>query len=380
MKIEVKGSYLERFFNICAHNEIKLWAVIRRDIDLVELKLSLSDYKRLLSIVEKTKCRVKLIDKKGIPFCLFTIRKRYALVAGFAVLGLVFYVLTSFLFEINITGTENTALVHKALKDNGIKIGTKLSEINANYIQNEIILNYEEFLWIAINLKGNVANVEVLEREKMPIIVEKDTACDIIANKSGIIDSIDVLSGEKMVYTGQTFTAGDVLVSSEMIGYPQIDDPQIRLVHSLADIKATVWYDTQVNIQSEIYTKNYTGRSKTHYSIIFGKKVVNLYKNTSISYPFYDKIVDIKKIVLSDSVTIPIYLKVEKYIEYEPEISVINPEKASEIMSNNLKINLYSHIDGDIIDTDFSTTVADKIITLTAKIETLEKVGIKVPR
>lgn len=380
IKISVKGAYLERFFNICAHNEIALWDIKRRDIDYVELCLHNADYKRLLCIIDRTKCSTKIIDKKGVPFLMFNMRKRYAFVGGFALLCVVLHVLTSYLFAINISGTDNTALVYKALKENDIKIGTKLSSIDAVFTQNEIIRDFDEFLWIAINLKGNMANIEVLEREDMPDIIDKNTPCDIIADKSGIVDSIDVLSGEKMVISGQTFTAGDVLVSSEIIGLPQFEDPEIRLVHSIADVRATVWYDTDRVLQREIYSKKYTGRSQNKVSIIFGKKAINLYKNTSISYPFYDKIVSIEKFELSDSVTVPVYIKTEKYIEYEPEIVLIDPETAGEIMSANTKKSLYNHIIGDIIDTSFNTEFDEKTVTLTSNIQTLEKVGISVPR
>ena len=377
LQISVTGSYLERFFNLCSTNNIKIWNINRIDFSEIHLSISVSDYKKLKKIIDKSKCSVNILTKFGLPFTFLKFKKRYALILGCLICIVMQYALTNYLFAINITGTENTALVYDALAENGIKIGQKISDIEEKFAQNSIIKQNEEFLWMSINIKGNMATVEVLERSPLPEIVAKDIPCDIIAEKTGLIDSIDVLSGEKMVDVGHTFLAGDILVSSEPKSFPQLEDISPRYVHSIANIKATIWYDLTRVLSNEINVKQYTGKETTKYSVVFGEKEINLYKSTRNPYPFYDKIIDTKKLTLSPSVTIPIYIKTETYIEYTPLKSEISSETGYDLIESNLMLNINDHIDGDIINTQIATSADNNTICVKIALQTLENIGIK---
>lgn len=380
LKISVTGAYLERFFNLCAQNNIGVWNISKKGLDEVHLNILTEDYARLQKIISNSKCSSKIIKKSGLPYVLSKIKTRYALILGFFAVFATYYVLTNYLFAIEITGTDKTAMIYDALEQNNIKIGTKLSEIDATSAKNNIILENDEILWMAINLKGNMATVEVYERDETPEIVAKDVACDIVADKTGLIDTIEVLAGEKVVDVGHTFLEGDVLVSSEVVNYPQVEDITQRYVHSIANIKASIWYKLTRILPSEIYTKDYTGEQITNYSLIFGKKAINLYKSTSNDYAFYDKIVSVSKITLSASVTIPIYLKAEQYIEYEPNLATINSDVAFTLLEQNLLKSLNEHIDGDIIKTTQTNTDQNNIISINMDIETLENIGVEKER
>ncbi|MFI3116097.1 MAG: sporulation protein YqfD [Clostridia bacterium] len=377
LKISVKGSYIERFFNVCAKNDIAIWNIKKIDIDEVQVNILLEDYTKLREFIPKTKCEIFIISKKGMPYVMSKLRYRYAFISGFFMCFITYYILTNYLFAIEIVGTEKTSMIYDMLEENDITIGTKISTINVTQAKNNIILHNDEILWLAINIKGNMATVNVFEREETPTIVEKDVPCDIIADKTGLIDSIEVLYGEKIVDVGQTFLKGDVLVSSEVVNYPQIEEIEQRYVHSIANIKASVWYNITRYLPSEIYLKNYTGREYSDYTLVFGKKAINLIENTRNSYAFYDKIVYTQKITLSKSVTVPVYLKVETYTEYTPETYKITEQTAFEILENSIKNKLQENIDGSIITEKNTESVTDNLISLNMYIQTLENIGIE---
>ena len=380
LKISVTGSYMERFFNLCAMNNINIWNISRVDLGEIHLNILVGDYRRLRKIIDNSKCSSKIISKNGLPSAILKVKKRYALILGFFVCFLVQYMLTNYLFDINITGTENTAVIYDMLCENDIKIGSKISDIDVKMAQNDIMAQNEDLLWISINLKGNMANVEVSKRYPLPEIIPKDIPCDIVAEKTGMIDSIDVLAGQKIIDVGHTFIVGDVLVSAEPQSFPQVVDISPRLVHSIANIKATIWYDLNRVLPKEISVKNYTGREKTRYTIIFGKKAINLFKNTGNPYTFYDKIVDTNKIKLSSSVTIPIYLKTERYIEYTNEVALITDELGFNLLESNLLDTISRNINGDIINTQIVKNSNDKTISVDISLETLEDIGVKQQR
>lgn len=378
--ISVSGSYLERFFNLCANNNISIWNISKKGLDVIELNILVDDYKKLNSIISHSKCKARVIKKSGLPFILSKIKTRYALVAGFFACFATYYILTTYLFSINIVGTDKTAMIYKALEENDIKIGTKVSSIDPVAVRNNIILQNDEILWMAINLKGNMATIEVYERKATPQIVSKDQPCDIIAEKTGLIDTIEVLAGEKVVDVGNTFLEGDVLVSCEIINYPQVLDIKQRYVHSIANIKASIWYNITRILPSNVYIKNYTGNEKTYYTIIFDKNAINLSQNTRNPYTFYDKIVETKKITLSPSVTIPVYLKTETYIEYTQETQKIESNSAYDLLEKNLLNSLQEDIDGNIIKKDKTVNDENDIISVYMKIETLENIGVEKER
>ncbi|MFI3225927.1 MAG: sporulation protein YqfD [Clostridia bacterium] len=380
LKISVTGAYLERFFNLCALNNISVWNISKHGLDEVHLNILIEDYTRLQKIISNAKCSSSVIKKSGLPYVLSKIKTRYALILGFFAVFATYFVLTNYLFAIEVIGTDKTAMIYDALEQNNIKIGTKLSEINANEVRNNIILDNDEILWMAINLKGNMATVEVYERDETPEIISKDVACDIIADKTGLIDTIEVLAGEKVVDVGHTFLEGDILVSSEVVNYPQVEDITQRYVHSIANIKASIWYHITRILPSEIYSKDYTGAQIKNYSLIFGKKAINLFKSTSNEYAFYDKIISVRKITLSPSVTIPIYLKTEQYIEYEPQLANINSDVGFSMLEQNLLKSLNEHIDGDIVKNSQIYNDENNIISIQMDIETLENIGVEKER
>ena len=51
----------------------------------------------------------------------------------------------------------------------------------------------------------------------MPLELEQNTPCDIIASKDGVIEEIILLRGEALVEPGQTVSAGDVLITGRVV-------------------------------------------------------------------------------------------------------------------------------------------------------------------
>lgn len=380
LKIKITGSYIERFFNICSKNDITLWNIKQIDLDEIHCNILIRDYKKLVKIINNTKCSANVLQKKGFMHILNRSKTRYVLFLGIVLTFCFYYVLTSFIWQINIEGTDKTALVFEAIENQGITIGTKTSDINMKQSQNNILTEYEEFLWLSLNVKGNSLNISVEERDDTPKVVDKNSPCDIVAEKSGQILSIDVLMGEKAIEVGETFTYGDLLVSSEMLTYSTSEDAQNRFVHSIANIKAKIWYNFESILVRNINQKVYTGNQIKKYYLVFLNNAINLHKNSSNPYMFYDKIIETKEVSLSDTVDIPVKLVIETYIEYEIIPSLLNEDYGVNLLSQNLQGDILKNIDGDILQTINEQTVEDEYIKIISEVTTLENIGIKIER
>ena len=93
--IRVRGAELERFLNLCAREHITLLRPERIDIDEMRAMISLQDFYRLAQVKKRTRCRVHIVKRRGLPFFFQKLRKRYALWAGLLLMCLVCYELST---------------------------------------------------------------------------------------------------------------------------------------------------------------------------------------------------------------------------------------------------------------------------------------------
>ena len=76
VRVEIEGFFIEKFINICTYRNIKLNNVKRLNGCVLEAQVSINDFRKLRDVCKKTKCRLKILDKKGVPFFLYRYRKR----------------------------------------------------------------------------------------------------------------------------------------------------------------------------------------------------------------------------------------------------------------------------------------------------------------
>ena len=74
VNIKVESYFLERFINICISKKIFLWNIKRKKSSLLYTSISIKDYKKLKQIAKKTKSRIKIESKEGLPFVLHRYR------------------------------------------------------------------------------------------------------------------------------------------------------------------------------------------------------------------------------------------------------------------------------------------------------------------
>ena len=76
INIKVEGFFIERFINNCINNKIFLWSIKRSSSTLMSANVSIKEFKKIRVIAKKTKCKVNINFKKGLPIILHKYRKR----------------------------------------------------------------------------------------------------------------------------------------------------------------------------------------------------------------------------------------------------------------------------------------------------------------
>ncbi len=214
VNIKVESYFLERFINICISKKIFLWNIKREKSTIMYANISIRDYKKLREIAKKTKSRIKIESKKGIPLFFHKYRKRKIFIMLFALVCITLMVTSNFIWNIEVNGNNKITKeeIIEALNENGLRIGINKNKVDTNLIINKVRLQKAEIAWIGINLKGTNAIIEIKEADKAPEIIDENEYCNIISNKSASILKINVQNGTANVKVGDIVKPGDILV------------------------------------------------------------------------------------------------------------------------------------------------------------------------
>mgnify|MGYP000994537794 CR=1 FL=1 len=332
--INVEGYFLEKFINICTHRNIRLWNVKWQKNNMVTMKLCIGDFKQIRPVVKKTRCRVHIIKRKGIPFILNRYKSRKAFVIGFVICVIAFFLISSFIWDITITGNKNvpTEFILEQLKENGVKPGALKYGINTDDVVENMMLQINELARMSISLKGTRIYVDVTERTKPPVLINKNIPCDIVASRDGVIYSIVAKEGLETVKIGDTVTKGQLLITGRIENAKNPELPPL-MVHSIGSVKARTWYEGTAVIDQNLVTARRTGERKDQYSLVLFTKKLKLF-HRKIPYNNSEHVQVSKKFSLGADFALPFEVVIDQYFEYELVQNKIDMATAKKIASD----------------------------------------------
>jgi len=312
INITVEGFFTERFINNCINNKIFMWGLKRKSSTLLTVNVNINNFKKIHSIARKTKCKVKINFKKGLPIILHRYRKRKLFVFLLIPIALLIFISSTYIWNIEIVGTENIDIgeILIQLNEEGVCIGKRKSSIDSENVIDNIRLKRSDIAWLAIDMKGTNVIVTIVEAEEKPEIIDKNEYCNIVATEQGLITKITADTGTALVKVGDIVEKGDVLIG----GYMQGKYTDTRYVHAKGEVKAKVWYTKKAisGLTREISEE--TGISENKYSININNFKINLYK-TLPNFENYDTIIETNKIKLFSNFYLPIEITKTTYIE-----------------------------------------------------------------
>ena len=376
--ILVEGYFLEKFLNICTRRQIFLWDIKRRDEYSLVLKISIKGFKMLKPILRKTGCRARIIRKNGIPFISNRYRKRKAFIVGALVFVMLFYLLSSFIWDVDIKGNKNldTQLIADKLASLGVKPGALKYGIDTSKVVNEMMLSIKELAWIGIVVRGTKVKVEVVERVMPPQLVPKDKPCNIIAARDGVIKTIIAKAGQEMVKAGDTVSKGQVLISGEIKS--KTDEKKIRLVHAVGVVKARTWHEGMCPVRTKIYEKERTGRVINNISLIMFTKRFDLFPK-KVEFSDFEKVEFKKTLAIGEDFTLPFGLLDTIYYEdmlVERELDLEEAKQAA-FETANKKAQEEIGENAEIVKTSSNfLTGDDGELTADVIIECIEDIGV----
>ncbi|MCX8074267.1 MAG: sporulation protein YqfD [Clostridia bacterium] len=313
LTVQVEGFFTERFINLCKINNVKIWDIRQIVEGVIRFKIYISDFKKLKPIAKKTKCRVKIKDKKGIYFKFFKYRKKRVFIALFIILIIFSIVFSSFVWKINVTGNSAVSKeqIIEELKNSGLYVGRSKIGLSKGEIINSLRAKIPDLSWAGISINGTNANIEVVEKV---VVADKDKLNinipgNIIADKSGVVTKIIAENGTAKYKEGSYIEENYVLI--EGIITSKVMDPVY--VHAKGLIRVNNEYIFDKEYKYETVIKEYTNSNRYAIGISVNNKENMLnYLNKNKKYDITKSSKNIK--IFGKEISFDLY-KCEQYIE-----------------------------------------------------------------
>ena len=326
--IDIEGYFMERFINLCNSQKIFLWNLQRTNSTSMKVNMNIRDFKKIKEIAKKTKCRVKIKTKKGIPFLLHRYKKRKIFALFFLLVLITILALSNFIWNIEITGNETIPKeeIQQILEKHHFSIGSCKIGLQTKNIVEQIRLERDDIAWVGIEVKGTNAIVKVVEADLKPEIIPEQEYCNLIATKEGMIVKVTAQNGTPLVKEGDLVTKSSVLVG----GWLEGRYTGMRYVHANGEVQAKVWYSQKVEVPLKQVKKLKTGNEENKYSVKINNFEINLSKGVS-KFQNYDTIETSKKLKLFSNFYLPIEITKKNYQEYQEQEITYTVEEAKQI-------------------------------------------------
>lgn len=382
--IILSGSNQERFFNLINAREIYIWNLEKRDNDTY-FRVAVGDIYKLKVILRKTRTKIHIKERYGLPFFLFYHRKRKMFFAGALCSWIIVYIMSLYIWNISFEGnyTHTDDELTKFLERLMIDEGMKKEEINLEKIEKALRNEYFDITWASVEIKGTKLVVHVRENDSQVLenAPEEENIAngDIICNKAAVIKSIVTREGKPLVKAGDQVNPGDILISGKYEIYG--DDLSVieeRSVRADGDIVGQVTYDINVELNREYMKKEYTGNEFLLKNYLCGEKEID----TSLwfqkeKYEKYDIFSSYEQLVIGDSFYLPVVKEYMTFKEYtlseaiysEEEINSIAERKIMYILKNIEKNTI------QIIDNNVKIEIGEKNCKIYGQVTVLQNIG-----
>ena len=370
----VESGFPERILNLCAEQGVQFWNINWESGVSFTFSLTRRDWKKLRRLAKRLDCNLTPVSWRGTPFFLGRMRRRYGLWITLTLCTLALFYSSFFIWDFSIEGNESVSEqeILRALDSCGVKFGSFGYGINSFQIRNDLLLKLPKLSYIAINVRGCRAYVQVRERVEPPQIISRQEPGNTIAKKDALVTSIQPWDGEKQVLPGTVVTEGQLLIS----GVVENDYSGTRFLRGMGEVYGRTWYSLVCKVPLTVQQKVYTGEVITRKAILIGKKRINLYIDSSISGNTCDKIISQEQCTLPGDIPLPVTIVIETFHIYEIVPTVRSEKDALVLADTVLTSRLAAYLNGGTVHSrELTCEALGDILLCTLTAECEEQIG-----
>lgn len=312
-----EGGFPERFINLCNIRGINLWNVKNDGVKVVAFTTE-QGFQELKTPAENSGMTLKIVKIRGVKNFMKRHKWRCGAVLGIALAFCFWVFMSGYIWEIEILETEgvNVEDFTQSLADSGVKIGARKSKIDVIQVQNKLMNEYNQLLWVSLNIFGGKVQVEMSEFIEQKEIIDTRTPVNIVADKKGEIVLIKGYSGVNAVREGDNVTKGSLLISGVVKNF----DGSEYFTHAKGEVFAKTKNNEKITLpyKNKIFV---TAQKKNRYYLYVFSLKIPLGVKTQGQF-----ITENSKLLKSGETVLPFgiirednFTKLEKTIEYSPE-------------------------------------------------------------
>ncbi len=337
VEIKATGDFLERFLNVCMRRGIFLTSIKRIGKREITARIGIKGFKAIRPVAKKTRTRVRVVNREGMPFILHRYKNRRLALVGVAVFVVLMWYFSSHIMGISIYGNQrlSSAEIEKGLKEFGLFRGAATRSLEPRLVQNKMMTAFDDIAWIGVNIKGSRAHIEVRERLDTKVALDTHIPCNLVASRSGVIEGLEVQEGQTMVKLHDMVEEGELLVSGIIDSTVQ----GMRYVHASGRIYAQTRYTKSVDVPLKYTEKLFTGKKRSRFSVNFLGKSFDLFLQGRKPFEYCDQ---------SEPKEWQVAAKLgvvrQEFLEYVPEERVRSIQEAVTFGGDNLLKELKSEM------------------------------------
>lgn len=374
--IEVSGFSVERFVNMAAFRGIYLWNVCPKGA-VVQMNVSKTGVTLLEECARKTGCRYEIVEERGLPVQLKHYQKRKILAAGFLFFIIGLYMLSSFVWIVEVQGNERISQeeILSACEDMGLKPGALKFRLNMDKITDRLAESFVDISWVSVSIQGTNATVKLVETIPQPEIVDQETPSNMIAAEDGVILNLAIEAGTPLVKIGDVVEKGDMLVSGEIILKDVDTEVGKAYVRARGAVYAKLWHTLKEELPLEYMERQFTGEVKQDHSIAIKDSVINFVKPKMQEGLYEQKVVYQKNLAIGDF-QLPFSVEKEEYKEYIEVKRTRTVEEAKEELKSLLekKATELAQENREILDISIAYEAFDERVVATATIAVSQRI------
>lgn len=366
--------------NLCSNKGILIWRLRRRQ-ETYEFCVSKKAFSLLQQIKEKTNITWTIKGEYGLPFFLYRYRRRKGFFVGIFLCFLSVYLLSLFIWDIQIIGTEQYTEeeITAYLKEKSITTGKLKKKISCSTLEEEMREDFSDTAWVSCDVQGTCLSIHVKESIDLSDLKREASKepRDIIALKAGTIVSMVTRNGTPLVKKGDRVKKGDTLISGILYLYNEYDELlETNETCADGDIYAKTSYPYHEEFPLSGYDKVYLEETKKEYQLFFGEHAVSFpQKEPAMTY--CDKIKERKTLKIGTSFYLPCALEITSYLPYEPKHYTLTKEEAKKKAEKKIAYDLEQFVKAgkEIAGKKLDIQVKEDTCVIEGTITIIESIG-----
>ena len=250
--IQIKSISPEYFLERCRINGIFFWELVCLKKGEYQCSLFLKDFYRLRGCARGKGVRLRICERRGLPFFLQRNRKRWYAAAGLSSFFLLLYIMSLFIWDIHFQGnhhyTADTLVRYLDTQD--VRYGMKKKKINCEELEAGMREAFPQITWVSARVSGTRLVIQIKENKIIQAkTTVKEDPCDLVSDVTGTITYIMVRQGIPKVKKGEEIQQGQVLVSGRV---PVIGDDEQEISAFYVQSQGEILAETVETYEKEL--------------------------------------------------------------------------------------------------------------------------------